>query len=108
MRNRRLKGVETIVERQQRMLAEGDDQRFFLLGENRRMRLLRSHPSVAGRTSPPPFGDRLRIDPVAARQFPQARLTILYFSTDRLSRRGAAVKNLSHSSSLRRSWYNAP
>jgi hypothetical protein len=30
-------------------------------------------------------------------------LTILYCSTDRLSRCGAAVKNLPHSSSLRRS-----
>jgi hypothetical protein len=33
---------------------------------------------------------------------------MLYRSTDRLSRRGAAVKNLSHSESLRSSWYFAP
>ena len=40
------------------------------------------------------------IDPVAFGQRPQALLTMLYRSTDRLCRRGAAVKNLAHSASL--------
>ena len=38
--------------------------------------------------------------PVARRKRPQALFTILYCSTDCLSRRGAAVKNLSHSASF--------
>src|ERR1700681_1609329 len=100
MRNRHPKGVETIVEWQQRMLAKGNDQRLFLLRQYRRTRLLRSHPGTVDRTALPPFGNRLRVDPVAGSQLSQARLTILYCSTDRLSRRGAAVKNLSHSESL--------
>ena len=48
----------------------------------------------------PPLGHGLLIDPVAASQSPQALLTMLYRSTDRLCRRGAAVKNLAHSASL--------
>jgi hypothetical protein len=50
-------------------------------------------------------GDGLRIDLVAPGEAPQARLTMLYRSTDRLCRCGAAVKNLSHSASFR-SWKN--
>jgi hypothetical protein len=78
-------------------------ERIFLFAENRRTRLPRSHRGIADRRAPAPFGNRLRIDAVAVGDLPQARLTILYCSTDRLSRRGAAVKNLPHSSSLRRS-----
>src|SRR5436853_3587571 len=52
------------------------------------------------RTALLPFCDGLRIDPVALGQRPQARLTILYCSTDCLCRCGAAVKNLSHSASF--------
>ena len=68
MRNGGLEGIEAIVERQQRMLAEGDDQRLFLFAENRRVRLPRAHPSIADRTTPAPFSDCLRIDAVAARR----------------------------------------
>ena len=103
MWNSGLEGIEAIIERQERVLAKGDDQRFFLFAEYRRTRLPGSHPSVADRITPAPFGNRLGINPVADRELPQARLTILYCSTDRLSRCGAAVKNLPHSSSLRRS-----
>lgn len=48
----------------------------------------------------PPFGNSLLVDPVALRQRPQALLTMLYRSTDRLCRRGAPMKNLAHSASL--------
>jgi hypothetical protein len=47
-----------------------------------------------------PFGDGFLVDAVALRQTPQALLTMLYRSTDRLCRGGAAVKNLAHSASL--------
>ena len=50
-----------------------------------------------------PFGNCLRIDAMTGGQLPQTRVPILYHSTDRLSRCGAAVMNLSHSSSLRHS-----
>jgi hypothetical protein len=39
-------------------------------------------------------------DPVALRRSPQARLTMLYRSTDWRSCAGAPVKNLSHSASF--------
>ena len=60
-----------------------------------------------GRGPLPPLRDRLRVDAVALRQSPQALLTMLYRSTDRLRRRGAPVKNLPHSASLQR-MKNAP
>jgi hypothetical protein len=41
----------------------------------------------------------LCVDPVAPSQGPQALLTMLYRSTDRRCRRGAAMKNLAHSAS---------
>jgi len=45
-----------------------------------------------------PFG--ALVDPVAACQRPQALLTMLYRSTDRLCCRGAPMKNLAHSASF--------
>ena len=41
-------------------------------------------------------------------KLPQARLTVLYLLTDCLRRRGACVKNLSHSASLQVRENNAP
>lgn len=88
-RDRRLSSVEAIVERQQGMPSEGDDHRLFLNGQHRRLRLLRTGPFVGDRGSLAPFGHRLLVDPVALRQRLQALLTMLYRSTDSLSRRGA-------------------
>ena len=55
-----------------------------------------------------PLGDRLGVDAVALGQHPQALLTMLYRSTDRLCRGGAPVKNLSHSASFHCWLNNAP
>src|ERR1700727_3035783 len=53
-----------------------------------------------GRPSACQLCDGFRVDPVALRQRPQARLTMLYRSTDCLCRRGAPMKNLAHSASF--------
>src|SRR3712207_8997574 len=50
-----------------------------------------------------PFGHRLRVDAMALGQGSQARLTMLYRSTDCLCRCGAPMENLAHSASLHRS-----
>jgi hypothetical protein len=55
-----------------------------------------------------PLRDGLLVDPVVLRQNPQALLTMLYRSTDRLCRSGAAVKNLAHSASLHANEKTAP
>jgi hypothetical protein len=47
-----------------------------------------------------PLGDRLGVNPLAARQLSQARLTMLDRATDRLCRGGAAVESLAHSASF--------
>src|SRR5664279_2824864 len=108
MRNRRLKGVEAIVEREQRVPAEGDDDRLLLGRKYSRLGFFRPCPQIGDRRSLLPFRDRLLIDPVSLGERPQALLTILYRSTDRLCRRGAAVKNLAHSASLHSTEKSAP
>ena len=55
-----------------------------------------------------PLGDGLLVDAVALGQGPQARLTMLYRSTDRLCRCGAPVENLAHSASFHSGEKNAP
>ena len=100
MRNRRLKRVEAVVERQKRMPAEGNDHRLFLDSQNRRSGVLGAGRKIGDGRPLLPLGDRLGIDPVPLRQRPQALLTMLYRSTDCLCRRGAPMKNLAHSASF--------
>ena len=100
MRDGRLEGVEAVVERQQGVPPEGDDDGFLLGRERGGVRLSRAGWQVGDRGPLAPFGDRLGVHPVAARQVPQARLTMLDRATDRLCRGGAAVKNLAHSASF--------
>ena len=89
--DRCLQGVEAIVERQERVAPEGDDDGLVCGGEHRGAGVCRAGSEVMDRASLPPLGDRLRIDAMPPGQGPQALLTILYCSTDRLCRRGAAV-----------------
>ena len=91
MWNGGLKRVEAIIEWQQRVPAKGDNHGLFFKGKNCRMWVLRTCRKVGQRSSFPPLGDRLLIDPIALRKCPQALLTILYCSTDCLCRCGAAV-----------------
>ena len=100
MRDRRLQSIEAVIERQQRVAPEGDDDRLFLDGEHRRSWLLRSGRQVGDRGPSLPLCNGLLVDPIALGHRPQARLTMLYRSTDRLCRRGAPVKNLAHSASF--------
>src|SRR5579864_6102487 len=108
MRDRRLQGIKTIIERQERVPAESDDYRLLLKRQHRRLRMLRTGRQIGDRTALLPLGDGLRIDPVASSQGPQALLTMLYRSTDRRRRRGAAMKNLAHSASRHAGENNAP
>ena len=55
---------------------------------------------VSGRETLLPLRHRFRVDPVAPGERPQALLTMLYRSTDRLRRCGAPVQNLAHSASF--------
>src|SRR6516164_1392915 len=100
MRDGWLQSVEAVVERQQGMPPESDDHSLLLDGHDRRPRLLRACRQIGDRGPRFPLGDGLRIDAVALGQRPQALLTMLYRSTDRLCRCGAPVKNLAHSASF--------
>src|SRR5262245_38347549 len=108
MRDRRLQGVEAIIERQQGVATKGDDNRLFLDREHRRSRLSLAGRQIGRRRPPLPLRHGLLIDPVALSQRPQARLTMLYRSTDRLCRRGAPMQNLAHSASFDSELKGAP
>jgi len=90
------------------MPAEGNDDGLFLDRQNRRFRLPRAGRQISDRGPLLPRRDGLLIDPVTLRQRSQALLTMLYRSTDRLCRRGAPVKNLTHSASFRSRQKTAP
>src|SRR3954452_19627713 len=90
------------------MPAEANDDRLFLDRQHRRPRLLWSRPSVHDRAARLPLAHRLLIDAVTSGERSQALFTMLYRSTDRLSRRGAPVKNLAHSASFDSCHKNAP
>src|SRR4051794_37495442 len=108
MRDCRLECVQAVIERQKRMPAEANDDRLFLDRQHRRPRLLWSRPSVHDRAARLPLAHRLLIDAVTSGERSQALFTMLYRSTDRLSRRGAPVKNLAHSASFDSCNKNAP
>lgn len=100
MRDRRLKRVEAIIERQQRMTTEGDDDRLVFQRQHPGMRLLRPPRQISDRGPLLPLRHGLLVDPVAPGQSPQALLTIVYCATDCLCRCGAAMKNLAQSASF--------
>src|ERR1039458_2194767 len=99
-RDRRLERIEAIVQRQERVPAKGNDDGLFLDRQHRGFYIRGAGGMIADRTALLPLGHGLLVDAVASGKHPQARLTILYCSTDRLCRRGAAMKNLSHSASF--------
>src|SRR5580704_2685770 len=74
MRDRRLQGIEAIVERQERVTAEGDEDRLLLDREHRGFRFTRAGWQIGDGAALLPFGDGLRVDVVAPGQRPQPRL----------------------------------
>jgi hypothetical protein len=108
VRNGGLEGVEAVVEGQQRVMAEGHDDGLILDRQDCRSAVLRVSTAVEDGGSLPPLGHRLRVDPVASGEPPQALLTMLYRSTDRRSRCGAPMLNLAHSASFHACGKTAP
>jgi transposase len=81
--------------------------RLFLDREHRGMRCARPRRAICESVPLLPFGHRLRVDAMALGQGSQARLTMLYRSTDCLSRCGAPMENLARSASLHQSTHPA-
>ncbi len=108
VRDGHLKSIETIVQRQRRMLAKGKDDGLVLHRQRCGLWLLGARWQIGDGATLLPLGDGFGIDPITLGKRPQARLTILYCSTDRLCRCGASVKNLSHSASCHCLENNAP
>ena len=90
-RNAGLKGVEAIVEREQRPLTEGNDNGLLLRGEDSRVGMARPHRSIFNIGTLAPFSHGLGVEVVASSQTGYALLTMLYRSTQCRSRAGAAV-----------------
>jgi putative transposase len=106
VRNGLLSPVE--FERHQRVAPESHDDRLLLDRQHRRARLLGPGRQIGDRGPRFPLGDGLLIDPMTLGQRPQALLTMLYRSTDRLCRRGAPTQNLAHSASFDSEFKGAP
>ena len=68
MRDAGLQGIETVVERQQGVFAEGDTHRLLLGAENARSDLLRSHRRIGDDVTLPPLGHPLRVETIASAQ----------------------------------------
>src|ERR1700712_2400293 len=90
------------------MATKGHDDRLVFDGQHGRFRVFGAGRQVCHRTALLPLGDGLGVDAVALGQHPQALLTMLYRSTDRRSRCGAAMENLAHSASFHSPDKNAP
>src|SRR3712207_3741962 len=108
MRDGGLEGIEAVVQRQERVAPERNHDGLLLDREHRRARLLGTGALVLDRGALLPLRDRLRVDPVAPGQHPQALLTLLYRATHRRSRAGAPMKNLAHSASFHSNEKSAP
>src|SRR6185312_10388558 len=100
VRNGRLQGIEAVVERQHRVLAEGDDDALFLRRQDCRARSLRPHGSVVDEGPFAPLGNRLVVQPVLCGKLFERSFRSLYRSSDGVRGRGATMKYLAHSASL--------
>ena len=81
------------AEQQQRRAPEGDDHRLIVDREHSRAWLCRAGGSIGDSSSLRPLGNRLRVDPLAARQRPQTRLAMPDRATERLCRGRTPVEN---------------
>jgi hypothetical protein len=95
----RLQGIEAVVERQQRVLAEGDDDGLFFRRQDCRMWGLRTHRGIMDKRPLTPLGDRLLVQAVLCGELFERSLRSLYRSSDGVRGRGAAVKYLAHNAS---------
>ncbi len=66
--NAALQGVKAVIQRQQRMFAEGYASGFLLWCQNRGTRFFRTHPGIVRKVALLPFRHRLGIDGVAPGQ----------------------------------------
>ena len=103
-----LKGIQAVIERQQRVLSKCNDDGFVLDRQDGGLRVFRPGWQVGSRAALRPLSDGFLVDPVALGQRPQALLTTVYRSTDCRRRCGAAVENLAHDASFRPVGNNAP
>src|ERR1017187_5725597 len=99
MRDGRLKSVETIVERQKRVLAERNCESLFLCAEHSRVGCLGSHRDIVNEGALLPFRYRFRVEVVTPGELFDRSLRSLYRSSDDVRGLGAAVKYLSHRAS---------
>src|SRR5215210_521048 len=103
-----LERVEAVVERQKRVAPECNHHGLFLDRQHRRSGFSRASWQIGMGGALPPLRDRLLVDTIALGERSQARLTMLYRSTDRRSRCGAPMLNLAHSASRRSCEKSAP
>ena len=91
--------AQHVVQRQQRLLAEGHHDGFLGRRQHRALGNLRAHLRIGRRGPLAPLGHRLRVQAVAGGKGPGALLRRLELGSKMRRRAGAAVKNISRSAS---------
>jgi len=99
MRNRGLKCLKAVVERQEQLPKGGHAHRLLLRAVNAGAHLLRLHPCVLHSGALAPFADRLLVEPTTFGQLGDRSLRSLYRGSDCVRGRGARLQNLDHSAS---------
>ncbi len=82
MRDRRLQGIKTVVQRKKRVALEIDDCRFLGFGQNRRARFRRPSLHILDRRALPPLRHRLRVNAEFLAQLRERSLRSLYCCSD--------------------------
>ncbi len=95
MRDRRLKSMETIIQRLQSVRSENDGHRLVGLGQNSGSRVARPSLATLDSIALPPFGDRLRVDAQLSPQRRDRSFRSLYCCSDSERSRGAPVASVS-------------
>jgi hypothetical protein len=109
VRQRGLQGIQAVIKRQQRMLAKGDKQRFFLHRQDGGAWWLRAHGRIVPLCPLLPLRHGVGGQGITAGKLGDALLTLRDRATHRRGRAGAAVSSLSQKASREgRSSYVTP
>lgn len=95
-----MQGMETVIQRQQRVTPEGDNHRLLSLGQDHGARLLRPGLHIFDRRSFAPLRNCLRVDAQLPAQLRERSLRSRYCCSDSVRGRGVAVTNLPHRASF--------
>jgi len=100
MRNGWLSGIQTIIHQQERITPKCDNHHFFISTQNRGAGVRRTSFAIFNRFALAPFCNRFDSNTEFSAQRRGCSLRSLYYSSDSVRSRGAAVTYLAHNASF--------